>query len=74
MVCLGLVIIICLLGHGDNTFKDEPTLIQALVGKDVIDIECGATYRYLSLFFQIVYYVQTLLIFVIDRFLSLVIL
>ncbi|XP_018562377.1 E3 ubiquitin-protein ligase HERC2 isoform X2 [Anoplophora glabripennis] len=32
------------LGHGDNSFKDEPTLIQALVGKDVIDIECGATY------------------------------
>lgn len=33
------------LGHGDNAFKEEPTLIQALVGKDVVDIECGATYR-----------------------------
>ncbi|KAJ8950701.1 hypothetical protein NQ318_012781 [Aromia moschata] len=33
------------LGHGDNNFKDEPTLIQALVEKDIIDIECGATYR-----------------------------
>ncbi|KAJ8962033.1 hypothetical protein NQ314_005815 [Rhamnusium bicolor] len=32
------------LGHGDNTFKDEPTFIQALEGKDIIDIECGATY------------------------------
>lgn len=34
------------LGHGDTTFKDEPTLISGLVGKDIIDIECGATYRY----------------------------
>ncbi|KAJ8985747.1 hypothetical protein NQ317_014400 [Molorchus minor] len=32
------------LGHGDNNFKDEPTLIQALAEKDIIDIECGSTY------------------------------
>lgn len=33
------------LGHGDMTSKDEPTLIEALVGKDIIDVECGGTYR-----------------------------
>lgn len=32
------------LGHGDNSFKEEPTLIEALKNKDVVDIECGATY------------------------------
>ncbi|XP_044262446.1 E3 ubiquitin-protein ligase HERC2 isoform X2 [Tribolium madens] len=32
------------LGHGDTTTKEEPTLIQALKGKDIIDIECGGTY------------------------------
>ncbi|CAH1964040.1 unnamed protein product [Acanthoscelides obtectus] len=32
------------LGHGDTSFKDEPTLIQALEAKDIVDIECGATY------------------------------
>ncbi|GJQ69394.1 HERC2 [Trypoxylus dichotomus] len=32
------------LGHGDNTSKDEPTLIAALKHKDIVDIECGGTY------------------------------
>ncbi|CAG9815802.1 unnamed protein product [Phaedon cochleariae] len=32
------------LGHGDTNFKEEPSLIQALVDKDIIDIECGSTY------------------------------
>lgn len=31
-------------GHGDTAFKDEPTLIKALLSKDIIDIECGANY------------------------------
>lgn len=34
------------LGHGDNLFKDEPTLIQALIGKEITDIACGGNYRY----------------------------
>ncbi|CAH0559020.1 unnamed protein product [Brassicogethes aeneus] len=32
------------LGHGDNTFKEEPTLIEALQNLDIIDIACGGTY------------------------------
>ncbi|KAG5897066.1 hypothetical protein JTB14_025882 [Gonioctena quinquepunctata] len=32
------------LGHGDTNFKDEPTLMEALVEKDIVDIECGASY------------------------------
>lgn len=35
-----------ILGHGDNASKDEPTLIEGLKDKDIIDIECGGTYRY----------------------------
>ncbi|XP_072386929.1 E3 ubiquitin-protein ligase HERC2 [Diabrotica undecimpunctata] len=32
------------LGHGDTTFREEPTVIQALLEKDIVEIECGATY------------------------------
>nr|XP_022903495.1 E3 ubiquitin-protein ligase HERC2 isoform X1 [Onthophagus taurus] len=32
------------LGHGDNASKDEPTVIEALRGKDIIDVQCGGTY------------------------------
>ncbi|KAK9875129.1 hypothetical protein WA026_005922 [Henosepilachna vigintioctopunctata] len=32
------------LGHGDNTAKEEPTLIQALLNADIIDIICGTSY------------------------------
>ncbi|XP_030756884.1 E3 ubiquitin-protein ligase HERC2 [Sitophilus oryzae] len=32
------------LGHGDTLAKDEPTQIEALNGKDIVFIECGATY------------------------------
>ncbi|KAK9747383.1 Regulator of chromosome condensation (RCC1) repeat [Popillia japonica] len=32
------------LGHGDNISKDDPTLIEALKDKDIIDVECGGTY------------------------------
>ena len=34
------------LGHGDNNSRDEPTLIQALVGKHMVHIACGSTYRF----------------------------
>ncbi|XP_074029211.1 E3 ubiquitin-protein ligase HERC2 [Leptinotarsa decemlineata] len=32
------------LGHGDTSFKEEPTLIEGLIEKDIVDIECGASY------------------------------
>ncbi|XP_023713900.1 E3 ubiquitin-protein ligase HERC2 [Cryptotermes secundus] len=32
------------LGHGNNNSKDEPTLIEALVGKHIVHIACGSTY------------------------------
>lgn len=32
------------LGHGDNIAREEPTLITALSGKQVINIVCGSTY------------------------------
>uniref|UniRef100_T1IYS2 HECT-type E3 ubiquitin transferase n=1 Tax=Strigamia maritima TaxID=126957 RepID=T1IYS2_STRMM len=32
------------LGHGDTTSKEEPTLIHALVGKNICQIACGSTY------------------------------
>ncbi|KAF5270348.1 hypothetical protein FQR65_LT05536 [Abscondita terminalis] len=32
------------LGHGDTLPKDEPTMIDVLADKDIIDIQCGATY------------------------------
>lgn len=32
------------LGHGDNLSKDEPTLIEALKDKEIIDVVCGGTY------------------------------
>lgn len=32
------------LGHGDNNPRDEPTLIEALNDKGIIDIDCGGTY------------------------------
>ncbi|CAH1128754.1 unnamed protein product [Ceutorhynchus assimilis] len=32
------------LGHGDTLAKDEPTDIVALHGKNIVSIECGATY------------------------------
>lgn len=32
------------LGHGDTTPKEEPTLIQTLKGRDIVNIECGGTY------------------------------
>ncbi|XP_068082847.1 E3 ubiquitin-protein ligase HERC2 [Anabrus simplex] len=32
------------LGHGDNNSRDEPMLIQALVGKNIVHIACGSTY------------------------------
>lgn len=34
------------LGHGDNSHKDEPTLIEAFTDKNMINIECGVDYRY----------------------------
>lgn len=37
------------LGHGDTVAKDEPTVIEALNGKDIVTIECGATYRYFNI-------------------------
>lgn len=40
-----IITVITILGHGDNTSKDEPTLIEALKDKDIIDIECGGMYR-----------------------------
>lgn len=33
------------LGHGDNNSRDQPTKIADLVGKNVVHIACGATYR-----------------------------
>lgn len=32
------------LGHGDFTSRDEPTLVQGLVGKQVVHIACGGSY------------------------------
>ncbi|KAJ8297784.1 hypothetical protein KUTeg_024315 [Tegillarca granosa] len=32
------------LGHGDNISRDEPTLVTAMSGKQVVDILCGGTY------------------------------
>ncbi|XP_050303138.1 E3 ubiquitin-protein ligase HERC2 [Anthonomus grandis grandis] len=32
------------LGHGDTLSKDEPTPIEALFGKEIVSIECGAAY------------------------------
>ncbi|ODN06550.1 E3 ubiquitin-protein ligase HERC2 [Orchesella cincta] len=32
------------LGHGDFTSRDEPTLIQNLVGKTIVHIACGGSY------------------------------
>ncbi|CAG7818352.1 unnamed protein product [Allacma fusca] len=32
------------LGHGDTNSRDEPTLVQSLVGKNVVQISCGSTY------------------------------
>lgn len=33
-------------GHGDTISREEPTLMEALKDKDIIDVECGGTYRY----------------------------
>ncbi|XP_017782464.1 PREDICTED: E3 ubiquitin-protein ligase HERC2 isoform X2 [Nicrophorus vespilloides] len=32
------------LGHGDTLSKDEPTLIEVLKDKDIVDIKCGGSY------------------------------
>ncbi|XP_052796353.1 E3 ubiquitin-protein ligase HERC2-like isoform X2 [Mya arenaria] len=32
------------LGHGDNISREEPTLVKALSGKQVVHISCGSTY------------------------------
>ncbi|XP_021378315.1 E3 ubiquitin-protein ligase HERC2-like isoform X2 [Mizuhopecten yessoensis] len=32
------------LGHGDNISLEEPTLISALTGKQIVQISCGSTY------------------------------
>ena len=32
------------LGHGDTSSRDDPTLIEGLVGKNVVQISCGSTY------------------------------
>ncbi|KAK7864133.1 hypothetical protein R5R35_007650 [Gryllus longicercus] len=32
------------LGHGDNNSRDEPTLVQGLVGRNIVRIACGSTY------------------------------
>lgn len=32
-------------GHGDTISRDEPAIIEALKDKDIIDVECGGTYR-----------------------------
>lgn len=34
------------LGLGDNNSRDQPTKIPELVGKNVVQIACGATYRF----------------------------
>lgn len=33
-----------LTGHGDTTSRDDPTLIEALRDKAIVDVECGGTY------------------------------
>jgi hypothetical protein len=40
-----LVFVFVEIGHGDTSMKEEPTLIEALKGKDIEDVECGGTYR-----------------------------
>jgi hypothetical protein len=40
-----LVFVFVEIGHGDTSMKEEPTLIEALKGKDIVDVECGGTYR-----------------------------
>jgi len=37
--------------------KDEPTRIDALLDKNIVSIECGATYRYVGS--HIVYFIFT---------------
>ncbi|XP_025832237.1 E3 ubiquitin-protein ligase HERC2 [Agrilus planipennis] len=32
------------LGHGDALAREEPTIIELLLNKNIIDIECGGTY------------------------------
>ncbi|KAK5650580.1 hypothetical protein RI129_001609 [Pyrocoelia pectoralis] len=32
------------LGHGDTLPKDDPTVIEALTDKDIVNVQCGATY------------------------------
>lgn len=37
------------LGLGDFTSRDEPVLIQSLVGKTIVHVACGGSYSYESL-------------------------
>ena len=36
------------LGLGDSTSRDQPTLIETLSGKNITQIVCGTTYRYVG--------------------------
>lgn len=33
------------LGHGDTNSRDEPTLVSALLGVNIVHIATGSTYR-----------------------------